>query len=133
MAPMFSAAVDSNRSAPRPAQSPTLSPDEVRDHRRVAGVVLRDARFHLADEIRADVRRLRVDAAAELREERNERRAEAVADDEERNARRPRVRTDPLGREQRHDREQPAHPKERHRDVNRPDTAHRAAPSAAPR
>ena len=26
MAPMFSAAVDSNRSAPRPAQSPTLSP-----------------------------------------------------------------------------------------------------------
>src|SRR2546423_10184069 len=26
MAPIFSAAVDSNRSAPRPAQSPTLSP-----------------------------------------------------------------------------------------------------------
>ena len=26
IAPMFSAAVDSNRSAPRPAQSPTLSP-----------------------------------------------------------------------------------------------------------
>ena len=58
--------------------------DEVRDDGRVARVVLRDAGLDLADEVRADVGRLRVDAAAELREERDERRAEAVADDQER-------------------------------------------------
>ncbi len=58
--------------------------DEVRDDRRVARVVLGDARLDLADEVGADVGRLGVDAAAELGEERDERGAEAVADDEQR-------------------------------------------------
>ena len=58
--------------------------DEVGDDARVAGVVLGDALLDLADEVRADVRGLGVDAAAELGEERDERGAEAEADDEER-------------------------------------------------
>ena len=58
--------------------------DEVRDDARVAGIVLGDALLDLADEVRADVRGLGVDAAAELGEERHERGAEAEADDEER-------------------------------------------------
>jgi hypothetical protein len=58
--------------------------DEICDDRRVAGVVLGDARLDLADEVRADVGRLGVDAAAELCEERHEGGAEAVADDEQR-------------------------------------------------
>ena len=58
--------------------------DEVRDDARVAGVVLGDALLDLADEVRPDVGGLGVDAAAELGEERDERRAEAEADDEER-------------------------------------------------
>ena len=83
---MFFAAVDSNKSAPRPAQSPRCR-DEVCDHGRVARVVFRYPRFDFADEVCAHVRRLRVDAAAELREERDERRAETVARDEQRNLR----------------------------------------------
>ena len=58
--------------------------DEVRDDARVARIVLGDALLDLADEVRADVRGLGVDAAAELGEERDERGAEAEADDEER-------------------------------------------------
>ena len=80
---MFSAAVDSNRSAPRPAQSPTLSPTRSATTRRVARVVLGDARLDLADEVGADVGGLGVDAAAELGEERHEAGAEAEADDQE--------------------------------------------------
>ena len=93
MAPMFSAAVDSKRSAPRPAQSPTLSPDQVGDDGRVARIVLGDAGLDLAHQVGADVGGLGVDAAAELGEERHEGGAEAVADDEQRDlgrlARRP--------------------------------------------
>ena len=58
--------------------------DEVRDHARVAGIVLGDALLDLADEVRPDVGGLGVDAAAELGEQRDERGAEAEADDEER-------------------------------------------------
>src|SRR5437660_1450341 len=52
---------------------------------RVAWIVLRDAGLDLPDQIRAHVGRLGVDPAAELREERHEARAEAVADDQQRN------------------------------------------------
>ena len=58
--------------------------DEVGDDRGVARVVLGDARLDLADEVGADVGGLRVDAAAELGEQRDEGGAEAEADDEER-------------------------------------------------
>ena len=54
--------------------------DVVRDHGRVARVVLRDARLDLADEVGADVRGLRVDAAAEPREDGDERAAEGEPD-----------------------------------------------------
>ena len=57
--------------------------DEVGDDARVARVVLGDARLDLAHEVRADVSGLGVDTAAELGEERHERRAEAEADDQE--------------------------------------------------
>mmetsp|Transcript_5913 Transcript_5913/g.10243 ORF Transcript_5913/g.10243 Transcript_5913/m.10243 type:complete len:501 (-) Transcript_5913:103-1605(-) len=43
----------------------------VRDGRRVAGVVLRDARLHLANKVSAHIRRLGVDPAAHAREERD--------------------------------------------------------------
>ena len=58
--------------------------DEVRDDARVAGIVLGDALLDLADEVGADVGGLGVDAAAELREERDERGPEPEPDDEER-------------------------------------------------
>ena len=61
--------------------------DEVRDHARVARVVLGDARLDLAHEVGADVSGLGVDAAAELGEQRHERGTEAEADDEERRLR----------------------------------------------
>ena len=51
--------------------------DVVGDGRRVAWIVLGDARFHLADQITADVRTLGEDAAAEAGEDRDQRRAEA--------------------------------------------------------
>ncbi len=54
---------------------------EVRDHRGIARVVLGDAGLDLADQVGADVGGLGVDAAAELGEERDEARAEAEADD----------------------------------------------------
>ena len=80
---MFSAAVDSKRSAPRPGAVADVVADEVRDDGGVAGVVLGDAGLDLADEVGADVGGLGVDAAAELGEERHEGGAEAVADDHE--------------------------------------------------
>jgi hypothetical protein len=46
--------------------------DEIRDHGRVARIVFRNARFDLADQIRADVSRLGVDATPQLREQRDE-------------------------------------------------------------
>ena len=58
--------------------------DQVRDHRRVPGIVLRDTRLDLADEVRAKVGGLGVDTATELREQRDERRAKAEANDGER-------------------------------------------------
>ncbi len=50
--------------------------DIVGDHRGVAGVVLGDARLDLADQIGADVGRLGEDAAAQPREDRDQRGAE---------------------------------------------------------
>ena len=55
--------------------------DVVGDHGRVARIVLRDARLDLADEVGADVRGLRVDAAAETGEDRDQRAAEGEADE----------------------------------------------------
>ena len=55
--------------------------DQVGDDGGVARVVLRNARLDLADEVSADIGRLGVDAAAELREQRHEAGAEAKADD----------------------------------------------------
>ena len=72
--------------------------DEVRDHARVARVVLGDALLDLADEVRPDVGGLGVDAAAELGEQRDERRPEAEPDDEERRLRDAHVRRRPCGR-----------------------------------
>ena len=46
----------------------------VGDHRGIAGIVFRDARLDLADEIRADIGALGEDAAAEPRENGNQRR-----------------------------------------------------------
>ena len=54
--------------------------DVVGDHRRVARVVLGNAGFDLADEVRADVGALGEDAAAESREDRDQRAAEREAD-----------------------------------------------------
>ena len=58
--------------------------DEVGDDRGIAGIVLGDARLDLADQVGSDVGGLRVDATAELREQRDEGGAEPEADDEER-------------------------------------------------
>jgi hypothetical protein len=52
----------------------------VGDHGRVARVVLGDPRLDLADQVGADVGRLGEDAAAEPREDRDQRAAEAQAD-----------------------------------------------------
>ena len=55
--------------------------DEVGDDGGVAGIVFGDAGFDFADEVGAYVGGLGVDAAAELGEERDERGAEAEADE----------------------------------------------------
>ena len=55
--------------------------DVVRDHSRVAGIVLGDPGLDLPDEVGADVGRLRVDAAAETGEDRDQRAAEREADE----------------------------------------------------
>jgi hypothetical protein len=55
--------------------------DEVGDDGRVAGVVFGDAGFDFADEVRAYVSGLGVDAAAKLGEERDQRGSEAEADE----------------------------------------------------
>ena len=56
---------------------------EVGDHACIAWVILWDPLLDFANEVGANVCGLGVDAAAELGEERNERCAEAVADDQE--------------------------------------------------
>ena len=50
----------------------------IRDRRRIAGIVLGNVRFRLADEIGAHVRRLRIDAAAHAVKQRNDRTAERI-------------------------------------------------------
>ena len=84
IAPMFSAAVDLEQVRATAGAVADVVADEVRHDARVAGIVLGDALLDLADEVRADVGGLGVDAAAELGEERHERGAEAEADDQER-------------------------------------------------
>ena len=54
--------------------------DVVGDHRRIARVVFGNAGFDLADQVGADVGALGEDAAAESREDRDQRRAERQAD-----------------------------------------------------
>ena len=63
-----------------PAQSPTLSPT-LSAICGVAWIVFGDARFDLADEVGADIRGLRVDAAAETGEDGDERAAEGEPDE----------------------------------------------------
>ena len=58
---------------------PHVVADVVGDHRRIARVVLGNARFHLADQVRADIGPLGEDAAAEPSEDRNKRSAESKA------------------------------------------------------
>ncbi len=58
--------------------------DEVRDHRRVARIILGDPRLDLSNQVGANVGRLRVDAAAQLREESNKGRTKPVPDNQER-------------------------------------------------
>src|SRR5690606_6236389 len=53
--------------------------DVVRDGRRVTRVVLRDPRLDLADQVRADVRGLRVDAATDAGEQSDRTRTHRVA------------------------------------------------------
>ena len=81
---MFSAAVRLEQVRATAGAVADVVADEVRDDARVARVVLGDALLDLADEVRADVGGLGVDAAAELGEEGHERCAEAEADDQER-------------------------------------------------
>ena len=50
--------------------------DIVGNHRRIARVILGDAGFHLAHQVRADIRALGENAAAQARENRNQRTAE---------------------------------------------------------
>ena len=50
--------------------------DVVSNGRRVPGVIFRDTGFNLTDEIRTDVRRLGIDAAADTHEQCNQRAAE---------------------------------------------------------
>ena len=69
--------------APRAAVAHVV-PDEIRDDRGVPRVILRDARLHLSHQVGTHVGGFGVDAAAELREEGDERSAEAVADEHER-------------------------------------------------
>ena len=69
---MFSAAVDFEQVGAAAGAVAHVVADEVRDHARVARVVLGDARLNLADEIRSDVGGLGVDTAAQLCEESNE-------------------------------------------------------------
>jgi len=64
-----------------PAQSPTLSPTLSAMTAGVARVVLRDPRLDLADEVGADVGGLGEDATAESGEDRDQRAAEAEADE----------------------------------------------------
>ena len=59
-------------------------PHQVRHDARVARIVLWDPRLDLPHQVRGDVRRLGVDPAAELREERDEAGAEPVPHDQER-------------------------------------------------
>ena len=87
---------------------------EVGDHGGIARIVLGNARFHLADEVGSDVGSLGIDAAAELREQRDERRAKSVADDEEGDVPRPFARVHALRRHGRERREQAAHAEQAH-------------------
>jgi len=64
-----------------PAQSPTLSPTLSGDHCGVARIVFGNASFDLAHEVGADVSALREDAAAEAREDGDQRAAEREADE----------------------------------------------------
>ena len=63
-----------------PAQSPTLSPTLSAMTAGIARIVLGNAGFHLADQVRAHVGALGENAAAQAREDRDQRAAEGEAD-----------------------------------------------------
>ena len=63
-----------------PAQSPTLSPTLSAITAGIARIVFRNAGLDLADEVGADVGALGEDAAAQPREDRDQRAAEREAD-----------------------------------------------------
>ena len=55
--------------------------DVVGDGRRIARIVLLEIRFHLANEVRPNVGRLRVNSATQTREDRNQRSAQSDPDE----------------------------------------------------
>jgi len=73
--------VGAEQVGPHPGDVADVVAHVVRDHRGVPRVVLGDVALHLPDEVRAHVRRLGVDAAADAPEQRHRRPAEAVARD----------------------------------------------------
>ena len=68
--------------SPAPRAVADIVAHQVGDHRGVAGVVLGNTHLHLAHQVGSHVGSLGVDAAAHLRKERHERRAEAEAHEE---------------------------------------------------
>ena len=105
--------------------------NEVRHHAGVARVVLGDALLDLSDEVRTDVGGLRVDAAAELGEEGDERRSKPEPDDQERRLLHRHVRDErvveredaPHAEQREGDDEEPGDGPAAHRDLDRLDEA----------
>ena len=67
-------------SAAIPAQSPTLSPTRSAITAALRGIIFGDILLDLADQVRADIGGLGVDAAADAHEQRQQRAAEAEAE-----------------------------------------------------
>src|SRR2546428_3417146 len=60
---------------------PDVVADEVGNNRGIPRIVLGDSYFHFAHKVRTDIRRLRVDSATKLCEQRNETCPKAESDD----------------------------------------------------
>ena len=93
---------------------------EIGDHGGITRIVFRNARLDLADEIGTDVSGLRIDATAELGEQRDERRAESVADDQEGDVLGPFGLAHPIGCQGGQYSEEAADAEQAHRDCEQP-------------
>ena len=80
MAPTFSAAVDSKDVRATAGAVADVVSDEVSDDGGIARVIFRNAGFDFADKVGAYVSGLGINAAAKLREQRDERSSKAEAD-----------------------------------------------------